>query len=60
MISKRQIGVFVEHYNHRRYHESLTNDMPVDVYFGARDQIILLESERIKRKTVEHLRLPHR
>jgi len=27
-----QIGRFVEHYNHRRYHESLENLTPADVY----------------------------
>ena len=30
-----QIGAFVDHYNHRRYHESLDNLTPADVYFGA-------------------------
>ena len=54
-----QLGVFVEHYNHRRYHESLNNLTPADVYFG-RGQTILLERERIKRKTIEHRRLQHR
>ena len=29
-----QIETFVEHYNHRRYHESLKNVTPVDAYFG--------------------------
>ena len=54
-----QLAAFVEHYNHRRYHESLSNLTPADVYFG-RGQTILLESERIKRKTIEHRRLQHR
>ena len=31
---ERQITAFVEHYNHRRYHESLNNLTPADVYFG--------------------------
>ena len=46
-----QIGCFVEHYNHRRYHESLNNLTPADVYFG-RGQTILLQRERIKRDTI--------
>ena len=54
-----QLGAFVEHYNHRRYHESLNNLTPADVYF-ERGQTILLERERIKRKTIEHRRLQHR
>ena len=44
-----QIAAFVEHYNHRRYHESLDNLTPADVYFG-RGQTILLERERINEK----------
>ena len=35
----------VDHYNHRRYHESLSNLTPADVYFG-RAQTILLEREK--------------
>ncbi len=54
-----QIEAFVEHYNHRRYHESLKNITPADAYFG-RGQTILLERERIKRKTIENRRLQHR
>jgi len=54
-----QIDAFVAHYNHRRYHESLANLTPADVYFG-RGQTILLEREKIKRKTIEHRRLQHR
>ena len=54
-----QIDAFVEHYNHRRYHESLDNLTPAHVYFG-RGQTILLQRERIKRKTIELRRLQHR
>ncbi len=53
------IGAFVTHYNHERYHESLNNVTPADVYFG-RDKVILLERERIKRQTFETRRLQHR
>jgi len=54
-----QIEAFVEHYNHQRYHESLNNVTPADVYFG-RDKTILQQRERIKRKTLEARRLHHR
>src|SRR4030088_1250239 len=33
---ERAVAAFVEHYNHRRYHESLDNLTPADVYFAAR------------------------
>ncbi|MEQ1672003.1 MAG: DDE-type integrase/transposase/recombinase, partial [Hyphomicrobium sp.] len=52
------IGRFVEHYNHCRYHESLKNLTPADVYFG-RGQTILLQRERIKRDTINKRRLRH-
>ena len=54
-----QIEAFIIHYNHQRYHESLSNLTPADVYFG-RGQTILLQRERIKRKTFEKRRLQHR
>ena len=50
---------FVDHYNHRRYHEALDNLTPADVYFG-RGPIILAERERIKRETIANRRLQHR
>ena len=53
------IEAFVTHYNHQRYHESLSNLTPADVYFG-RGQTILLERERIKKKTLQTRRLQHR
>ena len=56
---KAKIGRFVTYYNHHRYHESLSNLTPADVYFG-RGETILLERERIKRNTINHRRLQHR
>ena len=56
---RQKIDAFVDHYNHRRYHESLQNLTPADVYFG-RGQTILQQRERIKRKTIETRRLLHR
>ena len=52
------IDAFVEHYNHVRYHESLNNLTPADVYFG-RAETILVERERIKRATIANRRLQH-
>ncbi len=54
-----QIEAFVDHYHHQRYHESLNNVTPSDVYFG-RDKAILKQRGRIKRKTLEARRLHHR
>ena len=56
---KASIERFVEHYNHRRYHESLSNLTPADVYF-RRGETILLQRERIKRNTINQRRLQHR
>ena len=53
-----QIEAFVADYNHRRYHESIHNLTPADVYCG-RGQIILLQRERIKRQTIALRRLQH-
>lgn len=53
-----QVAAFVEHYNHGRYHESLGNLTPADVYFG-RGETILLERERIKSQTIANRRLQH-
>ena len=53
-----QVATFVEHYNHQRYHESLNNLTPADVYFG-RAQTILRQREHIKRQTIQQRRLLH-
>ncbi len=53
---EKQIERFVDHYNHRRYHESLDNLTPADVYFG-RENDIQANRERIKRNTFAKRRL---
>ena len=52
---ERAIRRFVEHYNHRRYHEALRNVTPADVYHG-RQAAILSRRERIKRATLKRRR----
>jgi putative transposase len=50
------ISGFVDYYNNQRYHESLENLTPADVYFG-RDKQIKDERERIKKKTLRIRRI---
>ena len=53
---EQAVDAFVEHYNHRRYHESLGNLTPADVYNG-RGQAILSERRKIKEQTLKQRRL---
>ena len=55
---KGEIGSFVDHYNNRRYHESLANVTPADTYFG-RDQSIINRRRCIKDDTMKKRRLAH-
>jgi len=55
---ERQIGAFVDYYNNERYHESLNNVTPADVYFG-RDKAIIRERAKIKKLTIQQRRLQH-
>ncbi len=34
------IETFIDYYNHRRYHESLQNVTPADVYFGQAESVL--------------------
>jgi putative transposase len=53
---EKQIGEFVQYYNNERYHESLNNLTPADVYAG-RSIKILNAREEIKQKTLQIRRL---
>ena len=55
---ERAVSDFVEHYNHHRYHESLDNLAPADVYFRRGQRIIDMRNE-IKRRTIEQRRKLH-
>ena len=54
-----QIAAFVDHYNQRRYHESLDNVTPADVYHG-RAKEILQQREKIKRETINRRKNEYR
>ena len=48
---EKEISRFVDYYNNHRYHESLNNVTPADVYF-SRHREILTKRDQIKRKTL--------
>ena len=53
-----RLAEFVDYYNTRRYHESLQNVTPSDVYFGRAKSI--LDQRRItKEKTMRKRRKTH-
>ena len=53
-----QIGAFVDHYNNQRYHESLANLTPADVYHGRGAEILKMREE-IKKQTIRKRWLQH-
>ena len=48
---EQELSRFVDYYNNHRYHESLNNVTPADVYFG-RNRETLTKRDQIKRKTL--------
>jgi len=54
LISK--LEEFVDYYNNHRYHESLNNVTPADVYFGKAKEI-LVRRENIKQRTYQKRRM---
>lgn len=49
------IDQYVDYYNTKRYHESLDNLTPEDVYLGRGEQILKLR-QKIKEKTIRQRR----
>ena len=52
---------FVNNYNHERYHESLDNVTPADVYYGRRNDILdqraIIKSRTLIQRKVQNLQL---
>ncbi len=50
-----EISRFVDYYNNERYHESLNNVTPADMYFGRAEEI-LERRKKIKQRTLNERR----
>ena len=57
---KRKKKQFVDDYNHERYHESLDNLTPADVYYGRGEKILNLRAKIKKQTLAERRRLYYR
>jgi hypothetical protein len=53
---EREIVQFVDYYNNQRYHESLYNLTPMDVYTGIAKEVLAKRAE-IKQRTLQARRL---
>ena len=55
---EKALEEFVNRYNNERYHESLKNLTPADVYFGRADEVLKIrqqiKSETLKRRKREY------
>lgn len=58
---EKAIGEWEHHYQHERYHDSLDNVTPADVYEGRRNEILdqraVVKSRAITRRKIHDLRL---
>ena len=58
---EKAIEEWVSHYNHERYHESLDNVTPADVYNGRRNDILnrrsMIKTRTLMQRKVQNLRL---
>jgi transposase InsO family protein len=53
---EKGVAEWVDHYNHQRYHESLDNVTPADVYEGRRNDI-LDQRAQVKARTMTHRKI---
>ena len=53
---EEKLAEFVNYYNHERYHESIDNLTPADLYAGRRE-MVLNHREKIKQKTMKLRRI---
>ena len=56
---KAAIAKFVNYYNQVRYHESLNNMTPVEVYYGRAEEV-KTRREKIKKRTLRERKWLHR
>lgn len=61
---EQAIANFVAYYNHQRYHESLDNLTPADVYFGRAEEVltqrqIIKEQTLLERRIMNQLSVVH-
>ena len=58
---EKAIGEWVTHYNHDRYHKSLDNVTPADVYEGRRHEILdqraIIKTRTLSQRKLHNLRL---
>ena len=52
---EQRLSEFIEYYNNYRYHESLNNLTPADVFYG-RDKKILKKRKQVKLETINNRR----
>jgi len=52
---EKSLAQFIENYNKDRYHESLDNLTPADIYFGIQEEVMTRRDE-IKQKTMQQRR----
>ena len=55
---EEQLHRFVSYYNHDRYHESIDNLTPADVYYG-RGEAMISQRAQIKQNTIALRRKNH-